>query len=53
MSIAYVPVRDQNHVVRGKKPGDLFDVFYYFFEKFLKIKAKLAKEEICLVFFLF
>jgi len=24
-SFAYVPERDQHHVVRGKKPSDLFD----------------------------
>jgi len=24
-SFAYVPERDQNHVVRGKNPSDLFD----------------------------
>jgi len=43
MSFAYVPARDQNHVLRDKKLSDLFDVFLLFFEKVLKIKAKWQK----------
>jgi len=39
-SFPYVPARDQNHIVRGKKPSDLFPVFLLFFEKVFKIKAK-------------
>jgi len=26
-SFAYVPVRDQNHIVWRKKPSDLLDIF--------------------------
>jgi hypothetical protein len=33
VSFAYVPARDQNLVVRGKNPSDLFDVFYFFGKK--------------------
>jgi len=44
-------VRDQNHVVEGKKPCDLFD-FFLFFEKVLKIKAKWQRGNL-FVFILF
>jgi len=39
-------MRDQNHIVRGKKPSDLFDVFCYFLRKVLKIKAKWQRENL-------
>jgi len=51
-SFAYVPVRYQNHVVRGKRLSDLLDVFYYFFwKKVLKIISQMTKDKMCLVFF--
>ena len=49
-SFAYVPARDQNHVVRGKKPSDLFVVFYYFKKKGFKDKIQMAKKKF--VFFI-
>jgi len=44
VSFAYVPARDQNHVVRRKKPSDLFDVFLIIFEEVLKMKVKCQRE---------
>jgi len=39
-------MRDQNHVVQGKKPSDWFDVFLIIFEKVLKNKSQMAKRKL-------
>ena len=46
-----MPVRDQNHVVRGKKPSHLFGFFLLVFEKGFKSEKPNDKDKICLVFF--
>jgi len=43
MSFAYVPVRDQNLVVRGRNWRLIGFVFFISFEKGFKMKSKLAK----------
>jgi len=52
VSFAYVPVRDQNLVVRGKNYCLIGCVFFISFlkKKVLKEKAKVAKVRICLCF---
>jgi len=42
-SFAYVPERDQNHVVRGKNPSDLFDWFQNL-KMILKEKSQSGKK---------
>jgi len=43
MSFAYVPVRDQNLVVRGKSFHLIDFVFFISFEKGFKMKIQVAK----------
>jgi len=43
MSFAYVPVRDQNHVVHGKKPNWFVGYIFINFCKGLKIKKPSGK----------
>jgi len=43
VSFAYVPVRDQNLVVRGKKRRLICFVFFISFEKGFKMKSQTAK----------
>jgi len=43
VSFAYVPVRDQNLVVRGKNQRLICFVFFISFEKGFKMKSQVAK----------
>jgi len=50
-SFAYVPMRDQNLVVRGKNWRLIcFCVFYWFWKKVLKWKAKWQNEFVCVFY---
>jgi len=53
VSFAYVPVKDQNHVVRGKKTDGFVLYFLLIFEKVFKRKEPNGKNITCLVFFIF
>jgi len=43
VSFAYVPMRDQNLVVRGRNWRLICDVFFISFEKGFKMKSQMAK----------
>ena len=51
MSFAYVPVRDQNLVVRGKNYRLICFVFFISFEKSFKMKSQVANKKLVCVFF--
>ena len=52
MSFAYVPVRDQNLVVRGRNWRLIGCVFFISFEKGFKIKSQVANEYLFVFFIL-
>jgi len=47
VSFAYLPVRDQNLVVRGKNWRLIGGVFYISFEKGFKMKSQMANKLVC------